>query len=131
MSFVIPASLVGDGPDGSKTRQLPQESLNEFWDGLITKSPGKVFQIFPQSLYSNLLPPSGPEGVASTKGALASYEEAARECKEKVARIVRECQRSNEKFTDLDFNIENDWKRNCLTGLQVPTILDGDSVQGG
>lgn len=137
MSFAIPdqlpsvASILGDSPDGSKPRKLPQDSLNEFWDGLITKTPGKVFQIFPQSLYANLLPPSGPEGVASTKGAVASYEEAARECKEKVKRIVRECQRTNEKFTDLDFNIENDWKRNCLTGLQIPTNPESGGPQGG
>jgi hypothetical protein len=138
MAFVEPlqissvASVVADRPDdSSKPRKLPQDSLNEFWDGLITKTPGKVFQIFPQSLYANLLPPIKPEGVASTKGAVACYEEAARECKEKVKRIVRECQRTNEKYTDPDFNIENDWKGNCLNGLQLPTKPRGDGVEGG
>jgi hypothetical protein len=77
-----------------------------------------------------LLPHSKPEGVASTKGALASYEEAARECKEKVKRIVKECQRTNEKFTDLDFDIENDLKNNCLNGLQIPTNPEINSLQG-
>ena len=125
------ASLAADSPDDSKLRKFPQESLNEFWDGLITKTPGKVFQIFPHSLYANLLPPSKPEGVACTEGAVASYEEAARECKEKVKRIVRECQRTNEKFTDPDFNIENDWKRNCLSGLQLPAKEGSDGVEGG
>src|SRR6266480_256043 len=134
MAFVIPdpsiASLLGDGLDDSKLRKMPQDSLNEFWNGLITKTPGKVFQIFPQSLYANLLPPSRPEGVASTQRAVASYEEAARECKEKVKRIIRECQRTNQKFTDPDFNIENDWKKNCLYGLQIP-VDSGSDVAGG
>ena len=126
-----PAGKPADGAPDSKPAKLPQESLNEFWDGLITKTPGKVFQIFPRSLYANLLPPIKPEGVASKKWAAASYEEAAQECRERVKRIVRECERTNEKFTDPDFNIENDWRRNCLNGLQVPAAPGSDGVDRG
>jgi len=114
----------------TKSRKRPQESLNDFWDGLIAKTPGKVFQIFPRSLYTNLLPPINPEGVASKKGAAACYEEAAEECRREVKMIVKECQRTNEKFTDADFNIENDWRRNCLTGLQIPTVPDANGTVG-
>ena len=131
LQIPIAASAAADSPDSSKPRKPPQDSLNEFWDGLITKTPGKIFQIFPQSLYANLLPPIKPEGAAYTKGAVACYEEAAKECKEKVKRIVRECQRTNEKFTDPDFDIENDWKRNCLNSLQLPPKPGSDGVEGG
>lgn len=126
-----PASRPADNSPDSKPSKLPQESLNEFWDGLITKTPGKIFQVFPRSLYANLLPPTKPEGVASKKWAAASYEEAAQECRESVRRIVRECERTNEKFTDPDFDIENDPKRNCLDGLRVPTAPGSDDVEGG
>jgi Calpain family cysteine protease len=116
----------GAGGSTKKPHKRPQEALNEFWDGLITKTPGKVFQIFPRSLYANLLPPIKPEGAASKKNAATSYEQAAAECRDKVRRAVKECQRTNEKFTDPDFDIENDWYRNCLDGLPVP-----DSNKGG
>lgn len=105
----------------AKPRKPPQEALNDFWDGLITKTPGKVFQIFPRSLYANLLPPIGSEGAFSRERASASYQAAAEECKRKVERIVKECRRTNEKFTDPDFDIENDWDKNCLRGLPTET----------
>jgi hypothetical protein len=109
-------------PDADTTsRKSPQEALNDFWDGLITKTPGKVFQIFPRSLYANLLPPIGSDGAASRGRASASHQAAVDECKQKVERIVKECRRTNEKFTDPDFDIENDWEKNCLNGLSTDT----------
>ncbi|KAJ9605055.1 hypothetical protein H2200_010445 [Cladophialophora chaetospira] len=126
------AAPPADSPADSKTnRKLPQQSLNEFWESLITKTPGKVFQIFPRSLYANLLPPVKPDGVASKKWAAASYEEAAQECRERVKRIERECVRTNEKFTDPDFDIENDWSDNCLNGLQIPSSSGSDNADQG
>lgn len=116
-----PSQNVTSASATSQSRTSPQESLNKFWDSLITKSPGKIFRVFPQSLYSNLLPEQiTPQGLASKKGAAASYEDAAQKCRHDVARIVKECHRTNEKFTDPDFDIENDGKENCLNGLDVP-----------
>jgi hypothetical protein len=135
LAYGIPPAADGAAKpaDDKKPRKPPQESLNEFWDGLISKTPGKVFQIFPRSLYANLLPPVGSEGAASRKRASASYQAAANECKERVERIKRECHRTNEKFTDPDFDIESDWRRNCLKGLSTSTSVpssDGVSVGG-
>jgi hypothetical protein len=98
-------------------KKAPQEILSEFWDRFHTKKPGKVTSIFPRSLYASLLPPFQPAGLSSTKNALESYNAAAKECRDKVKRIVRECNRTNEKFTDPDFDIENDPYDNCLLGL--------------
>jgi len=98
--------------------KTPQELISEFWDKYFTKKPGKVTSIFPRSLYATLLPPSLPrDGAHSSRNAAESYEAAARECREKVRRIIRECNRTNEKFTDPDFDIESDWDSNCLNGL--------------
>ncbi|KAF1976670.1 cysteine proteinase [Bimuria novae-zelandiae CBS 107.79] len=98
----------------------PQEELNAFWENLITKKPRKVTNIFPPSLYANLLPPQRQPGLAKGKNAAESYEAAAKECRARVEQIIRECERTNEKFTDPDFDIESDMKKkNCLEGLMA------------
>lgn len=104
-------------PPEKNYSKAPQELLSEFWDNFFAKKPGKVTSIFPRSLYANLLPPVSARGVASARNAADSYEVAAKECREKVRRIVRECNRTNEKFTDPDFDIESDYSANCLNGL--------------
>lgn len=100
-----------------KNKQTPQEVLSEFWDKFHSKKQGKVTSIFPRSLYRSVLPPDYPAGARSSRNAAESYEAAAKECREKVKRIVRECNRTNEKFTDPDFDIEHDEDSNCLNGL--------------
>ncbi|CAK7224901.1 hypothetical protein SCUCBS95973_005676 [Sporothrix curviconia] len=64
-------------------------------------------------------------GAASTSNAAASYETAAQACRAAVARIVRECHRTNTKFTDPAFNLEVDPQRNCLRGLVRRPMVDG------
>ncbi|KAK0634587.1 hypothetical protein B0T17DRAFT_502226 [Bombardia bombarda] len=102
--------------------KTPQELVVDFWDKFFVKKPGKITRIFPRSLYATLLQPSQPSGASSVRNAADSYETAANECREKVKRIVRECNRTNEKFTDPDFDIEfgMDRARNCLYGLIRP-----------
>jgi hypothetical protein len=102
-------------------KSAPQKSLNEFWDGLIAKNPTKIFRIFPRTLYENLLPPIKATGASSQKNATESYNAAAEECRERVKRIVRECHRTNEKFTDPDFDLEKDYLSNCLNSLSTDT----------
>jgi len=50
----------------------------------------------------------------------ASYDEAAAVCRAKVAKIVKECRRVNQKYRDPHFDLELDLKlnrRDCLDGL--------------
>ncbi|XP_014558153.1 hypothetical protein COCVIDRAFT_14665 [Bipolaris victoriae FI3] len=105
-----------DSGDDTQTG-VPQAAIDEFWDSLITKKPAKVTKIFPQSLYANLLPPHNPIGKVTGKNAAESYRAAAAECSARVKRIVKECIRTNEKFTDPDFDISNLSDGNCLEGL--------------
>jgi hypothetical protein len=95
----------------------PQEAINDFWDNHITKQPAKVTKIFPPSLYAHLLPPQRKDGTATGKNAAESYEAAAAQCRARVERVVKECQRTNEKFLDADFDIEDLSNKNCLEGL--------------
>lgn len=122
ITMTTPAPAVPKKKDFNKT---PQELVTEFWDQFFVKKPGKVTRIFPRSLYETLLPPSQPQGVSSSRNATDSYQAAVKECKEKVKRIVRECERTNEKFTDADFDIEGDFYiRNCLHGLTHDADLE-------
>ena len=81
------SSVSGDD-DG--TGKAPQQILEDFWESLVTKKPGKVTNIFPQSLYANLLPPQRKPGFAKGRNAAESYQAAADECRARVKRIVRE-----------------------------------------
>ncbi|KAF3763923.1 hypothetical protein M406DRAFT_95460 [Cryphonectria parasitica EP155] len=105
----------------SKPFKGPQADINQFWAKFFTKKPSKVTSIFPRLLYASLLPEQpDPRGASSARNAAESYETAARGCRDKVAKIVRECHRTNEKFTDADFDIEADFdgEKNCLNGLE-------------
>jgi hypothetical protein len=109
--------MTSDISNDDQAASAPQDAINEFWESLITKKPAKVTKIFPPSLYSHLLPPKRKPGISTGKNAAESYEAAAAECRARVTRIVRECHRTNEKFTDPEFDIE-DTSQNCLQGLK-------------
>ncbi|KAK8872780.1 calpain family cysteine protease [Apiospora arundinis] len=105
-------------------KKTPQELIAAFWGRFHSKRPGKVTSIFPRSLYSNVMPSVHPRGAHSARNAAESYEAAASHCRQMVARIVRECRRTNEKYTDADFDIERDPEENCLNGL----VRDGSDA---
>lgn len=113
----------------NRSVNTPQAGINNFWSRFAAKKPSKVTSVFPRLLYASILPEHpDPRGIASARNAAESYEAAAKECREKVAKIVRECYRTNEKFTDSDFDIESDFDRrrgNCLYGLD-----DSDDDEG-
>jgi hypothetical protein len=119
------------GPATGARNKSPQQVLYDFWDSFIVKSPGKVTSIFPHSLYANLLPPKRAEDrPAVDRDAAESYETAAAECRKKVQRIVSECRRTNEKFTDPDFDIEDDFEYgDCLHGLLCMDDYDAEEVE--
>ncbi|KAI1074465.1 calpain family cysteine protease [Whalleya microplaca] len=110
------------------SKKTPQETLADFWDKFHSKHPGKVTSIFPRSLYRSVFPPINLRGARSARNAAESYEAAAKDCRDKVKRIVRECHRTNEKFTDPDFDIERDPDHNCLYGLIRDSYGAGDTV---
>lgn len=112
----------------------PQYHINDFWYRFATKQPSKVTSIFPRILYASILPEHpDPRGIASARNAADSYEAAANECREKVAKIVRECYRTNEKFTDADFDVETDLDglQNCLKRLEYESDEEDREKTGG
>jgi len=111
-------------------KQAPQRNIDEFWHKFTTKHPGKIFTILPDNLYAKRAAAHAPRGSIPGVNALASYEEAKEACTRKVAKIVKECRRLNQKYRDPHFDIEADFKRSqafpdipadCLTGLNEET----------
>ncbi|KAL2012130.1 hypothetical protein VTN00DRAFT_4848 [Thermoascus crustaceus] len=115
---------------GSRTprrvkKQAPQETVREFWEQFNTKFPGKVFTILPGNPYARTKAAHVPKGIIQGQDAVKSYEQARRECQRAVARIVKECERVNQKYTDPHFDIELDLKsgnRDYLDGLDKQNL---------
>ena len=73
----------------------------------------------------------GGEGKAVQENAAKSYEEAAEGCRRKVAAIVEECGRLNQKYRDAVFDLEaGPW---CLQSLhgRYPKVCVGSEEQSG
>lgn len=99
-------------------RNIPQQIINDFWDNFISKSPCKVTSILPWNPYDNPLTSKQAKNTAVGRNVTESYKAAAQECKANVLRIANECRRTNEKFSDPDFDIERDFGcGDCLHGL--------------
>jgi hypothetical protein len=119
-------SIMAPRPQLPVRKHAPQRSIDEFWAKFTTKHPGKIFTILPDNLYAKRAAAHTPKGSIPGVNALASYEEAVESCRKKVAKIVKECRRLNQKYRDPHFDIEADFKRSqafpeipadCLSGL--------------
>ncbi|KAJ5923242.1 Alpha/beta hydrolase fold-3 [Penicillium verhagenii] len=100
--------------------QAPQESVKQFWEQFNTRYPGKVYTVLPDNAYARTRAKRVPNGVIQGHQAVKSYEQAKLECQRSVDRIMKECQRANQKYTDPHFDIELDLKsgrKNYLFGL--------------
>ena len=119
--------------------QAPQDAIDEFWAKFNSKTPGKgktlrsiaqssfpnrslftASTILPKNVYAKKAGEKAPKGVIKGENAVASYEEAAQICRDKVEKIVKECKRVNQKYRDPHFDIEFDLKwgmKDCLTML--------------
>ncbi|RYP90060.1 hypothetical protein DL770_003840 [Monosporascus sp. CRB-9-2] len=95
-------------PKRSKQR-APQEVIDEFWSKFTTKIPGKATTVIPHNEYIQKAVDNRLQ-ASSGKTTQASYEEAAAVCRAKVAKIVKECRRINQKYRDPHFDLELDLK---------------------
>lgn len=97
----------------------PQAAVSRFWYRYHTRTPGKATSLFPRRLYKDLEPETN-EPRASRRNATQSYEQARAECEAKVRAAIVHCERTNSRFCDDEFNIEQDFfsgEYNCLRGL--------------
>ncbi|OJD27456.1 hypothetical protein ACJ73_01146 [Blastomyces percursus] len=90
-----------------------------FLESFNSKFPGRVLKVLPQQL--DKAPPQPVSTVAHSQTALDSYDRAKSKYKNAVNRIVKQCLRISQKYTDPHFDIEEDLKlgrRNYLGRLQ-------------
>ncbi|KAL9561422.1 hypothetical protein ACKAV7_014777 [Fusarium commune] len=95
----------------------PQSLVCKFWSDYHSQAPRKVISVLPPILYESL---ADSELPSPTPKAL-SYEEAAQQCRSDVWAIINECERTNNKFSDPEFDIEKDfvsYDHNCLFGIE-------------
>ncbi|KAK4973953.1 hypothetical protein LTR66_006450 [Elasticomyces elasticus] len=118
------AVIMREAPERRAKKQPPQQSIDEFWSRFTTKTPGKPFTILPDNFYAKRLAAQRRANPSLNQNAVRSYEEAVQICKEKVAKIVSECRRVNQKYRDMHFDIEADFNQSlkgitpdCLIGL--------------
>ncbi|KAJ5435083.1 hypothetical protein N7491_005678 [Penicillium cf. griseofulvum] len=122
-------AVAGPGSSRSNSRpprprcQAPQESVKQFWEQFNTKYPGKVYTVLPDNPYARTRAKRVQSGRIQGHEAVKSYEQAREECQKSVDRIVKECERVNQKYSDPHFDIELDLKsgrRHYLDGLDKP-----------
>ncbi|KAG0652956.1 hypothetical protein D0Z07_0085 [Hyphodiscus hymeniophilus] len=118
-----PYIVMAPAPPRKVKHQSPQAAIDEFWEKFDSKTPGRGKSL----LFACSVTEAVPKGTIKGENAVASYEEAVAICKDKVAKIVRECKRVNQKYRDPHFDIEFDLKwgvRDCLTMLGDTTEVD-------
>ncbi|EMC99760.1 hypothetical protein BAUCODRAFT_30166 [Baudoinia panamericana UAMH 10762] len=107
-------------PPTKDCQKPPQEVINDFWSGFKSAWPGKISSVLPDNYRAKRLR-QRPDADEGSHNAVESYEEAARICRQKVDKIVKECRRVNQKYRDPHFDIEQDFYQatfpDCLRGL--------------
>jgi hypothetical protein len=125
----IPIRIVKDRPPskGSDSEKAVQDETNgkrndffyEAWDKFLAIEPKrakKTSKIVRKTEEKKAKVKQGSgEGLQVRENAATSYEQAAAECRAKVAAIVEECARLNQKYRDAVFDLEA--SRWCLQSL--------------
>ncbi|KAI1455609.1 cysteine proteinase [Annulohypoxylon moriforme] len=113
-------------PTPKKPKQTtPQQAIDEFWAKFTTKAPGKATTIIPHNEYAEKAAKRSTKAVGTNTQ--TSYEEAAAVCKAKVAKIVKECRRVNQKYRDPHFDLESDLKWGSRDTLESLSNTEGGS----
>ncbi|KAK3678569.1 hypothetical protein LTR78_001867 [Recurvomyces mirabilis] len=111
---------IGTPPPRPKPKKPPQAVIDDYWSSFDSKHPGKISTVLPNNYHAKKLA-QRPDADEGSHNAVASYEEAAQICRQKVDKIVGECRRVNQKYRDPHFDIEHDFFVNgyqeCLRGL--------------
>lgn len=80
--------------------------FDDEWKLAISKSTGKVLGIFPDNALAQRWYSDEAEEEIASKNALSSYDSAVQRCREQVEIIIKECRRTNAKFRDHEFSLD-------------------------
>ena len=73
--------------------------------------------ILPRNVSTHLFGQQVVREKSATTSVSASYDEAKTVCKAKIARIIKECRRKNQKYSDTEFNL--DYQYECIDELSA------------
>lgn len=106
--------MVESGPSGTRT-----DYFYPAWDKFLALEPKRAKRTSTQAKRiveeKKAVEESPSDGLKVEENASLSWEQAAAECKAKVAAIVDECKRLNQKYRDALFDLEA--SPYCLQGL--------------
>ena len=106
--------MVSDGPSGKRS-----DYFYEAWDKFLAIEPkrAKTVSRMPRKTEEEkvAVERSPGDGLQVKENAASSWEHAVAECKAKVAAIVEECKRLNQKYRDAIFDLESN--PYCLQNL--------------
>jgi hypothetical protein len=123
---VTPLSITYNSEQPELKLNSPQGLIFKFWSDYHSKTPGKVTSVLPSGNYGSFADSERSCPSLST----FTYEEAVQQCRDDVRAIVKDCERTNNKFSDPEFDIEKDFFNcdyNCLFGISRAS--DGDDDQ--
>ena len=92
---------------------------------LFTTNSLSVTAILPPEVLGKKASPRMPQGPATAENVTVSYEAARKDCITKVAKIIQECRRINEKYSDPYFDLEA--KTDCNLPLSIFEDRESDS----
>lgn len=107
------------GPEKKKKKKIhPQDAVKQLWKNYDPEYHGKVTRILPEPVPTDTADKTKPQ---KSLNAAESYKAAKTACEHAVRMIIGECIATNQKYTDIHFDLESDLKvtrrRDCIDGL--------------
>ncbi|KAK0124621.1 calpain 2, (m II) large subunit [Cadophora gregata] len=95
-----------------------QELIDKFWEKRIGKNASKIAKpptVLPKNVLTQMVGNNMPQGIVTGRPVTESYDHAVKECEIKVRQIIAECRRTNTKYCDPHFDLDD--MEYCLTAL--------------
>ena len=109
-------------PQAPAPEKAPDPVSEDKWKLVISSKSGKVLGILPENDLAERWFSDETDNAIVSKKANSSYDAAVERCRERVTSIIKDCERKNQKFRDLEFALDD--QGFCLRSL-VPDP-DGD-----
>ncbi|KAI9055406.1 hypothetical protein LZ554_000360 [Drepanopeziza brunnea f. sp. 'monogermtubi'] len=120
---VKPAPASATAKPKKKKRLSPQDAINRIWERFSVKEFSNVTVVLPSSSITEptIDPSKPPDAEQNNLLVSEDYERAVQECRTRVRKLVKECQRVNMRYRDPDFDIDWDLRMrrgHCLNNLK-------------
>ncbi|KAH7360923.1 hypothetical protein BKA65DRAFT_449690 [Rhexocercosporidium sp. MPI-PUGE-AT-0058] len=101
-----------------------QDVIDKFWETHIGKKASKIAKppsVLPKNVLTQMVGNNMPQGIVTGRPVTESYDIAVKECEIKIRQIVAECRRTNTKYCDPHFDLDDmEYCLAALSGKQDP-----------